>query len=101
MKTTKKFSIRHFDDYHEIVPAKGGKAIELGCFPPDRGYYYCRYFGLFYKGRKPTVKQVLDRLYPKIHLGDFFVGNYNCGISPAALREQITCALRGSAGKGH
>lgn len=103
MKTTKKFSIRHFADYHEIVPTKGGKAIVLGLLPAHYGKdeYHGRYFGLFYKGRKPTVKQVLDRLCPKIQFGDFFIDDYNVGVSPVDLRDRVKDSLKNSSGKGY
>lgn len=71
-ETTTPFRIRSFDDYHEIV-AKGLKAVELGCFP-QKGYDYCRYFGLFYKGRRPSFAQVWPRLRRRIDFGPVLHG---------------------------
>lgn len=65
MKNT--FHIKHFDDYHEIR-SKTFKSIELGCFPTKDGFGYNRYFGLFFKGRKPSLQKVLSSLQKKIPL---------------------------------
>lgn len=62
-----KWYIKHFRDYHEIQ-SETFKTIELGCFPtPHHGY--TRYFGLFYKGRKPSVKNVYNRMLKKVAFG--------------------------------
>ncbi len=58
------FYIRHFDDYHEIV-SKTHKYLELGCFFIEE-YGYCRYFGLFFKGKKPSLSRVMNSLKKKV-----------------------------------
>lgn len=70
-----KWYIHHFADYHEIEDTEDYKAIELGCFPPKndrsfRGGCY-RYFGLYYKGRKPAFAKVFDAILSKINLDGF------------------------------
>ena len=67
-KSSAKFVIKSFDDYHEIDFAqKGWKSCELGCFRPKSGYDYNRYFAVFWKGRKPTKDQINNSLKEKIH----------------------------------
>ena len=53
-----KFVIKSYDDYHEIEDEGG---LELGCFTAI-GFNYRRYFGLFYKGKKPTIDKVMKVL---------------------------------------
>lgn len=52
------FTIKHFDDYHEIPD----DYVEIDCLPPKRGNYgYCRYFAIRFD-RKPSVANVMARL---------------------------------------
>lgn len=71
--------IKNFDDYHEIKNTKTKKALEIGCFPPgDEDWGYCRYFALFYSGKRPSLKEVYDYLCKtgKIMFGYEFFGGY-------------------------
>ena len=61
------WTIKHFDDYHEIE-SKTNKTLELGCFVP-KGWGYARYFGLFYKGKRPKRREVMSRLLKRVELG--------------------------------
>jgi len=95
---SKSWNIRHFDDYHEIEPQKPKeKAIELGCFPPKRGYGYFRYFGLFYQGRKPSQKVVLEQLKKMVHLGKFVHQNTGeeVGLQYEELKESVSESFAG------
>jgi hypothetical protein len=66
-----KFTIKHFDDYHEIQ-SETQNCIELGCFPPKRtDYGYFRYFGLFYKGRKPSFNAVMEKMRRLVYVGQY------------------------------
>jgi hypothetical protein len=62
------FKLVVVDDYHEIDPPKGWKAIELGCWPPKQDNY-CKYFGIYYKDRKPSLERVFKRVCRKINFG--------------------------------
>lgn len=71
--------IRHFDDYHDIIyrdkrydTGEKYNTLELGCYPV-KDYGYNRYFGLFYKGRKPSLKRVYASMLRKVEFGE----NYN------------------------
>lgn len=67
-KKQNKFFIKHFDDYHEIS-SKTHKYLELGCFFVDE-YGYCRYFGLFYKGKRPSLSKIMNSLKRKVCIKD-------------------------------
>lgn len=60
------FTIKTFDDYHEITDWKrpGTVVRELGCFMRrNTTCGYCEYFAVRWKrGEKPTRAQVLKRL---------------------------------------
>lgn len=60
-----KWYIKHFDDYHSIR-SKSYKYQELGCFPTKEDFGYNRYFGLFFKGKRPTLKKILKSLSRKV-----------------------------------
>jgi hypothetical protein len=82
-----KFMVKHFDDYHDILHYDGEyNAIELGCFPV-REYGYCRYFGLFYKGRKPLIRKVLDSVLRKVTLRK--LGHYRSGEDISYSRNEV------------
>lgn len=89
------FKIKHFDDYHEIR-SETCKSIELGCFPVE-DYGYCRYFGLFYKGTKPSLDQVMASLKKKVSFGEFYHyrgGEHDIGITLKDLEKEVRSALR-------
>ena len=68
MKNT--FYIKSFDDYHDIFDHDpNSKRIELGCYP-ERKYDYNRYFGLFYKGKKPKTGPVIERMKRRVYFYD-------------------------------
>lgn len=87
--------IKSFDDYHDIIPPKGYKSIELGCFPP-KNHWCFKYFGLFYKTRKPSVNKVFEELKKKVHFGEFYHGRTNeeIGITEQELFEEVSKALK-------
>lgn len=64
------FYVEHFADYHEIEGTHGYTAIELGCFPTENQQYN-RYFGLFYKGRRPSLKVILEVLEGMVRIDQF------------------------------
>ncbi|RDJ35016.1 MAG: hypothetical protein DWQ19_09280 [Crenarchaeota archaeon] len=64
------FRVKHFGDYHEIA-SETCKTIELGCFP-TKGHGHSRYFGLFYTGRLPSIKRILNSVRRKVALGSFY-----------------------------
>jgi len=66
-KNKSNFYIKHFDDYHSIT-SKTYNYQELGCFPTKDGYGYCRYFGLFFKGRRPSFDKIMQSLLKKVSL---------------------------------
>lgn len=86
------FFIKHFDDYHEIR-SKTHKYIELGCFPPKKDNPgYCRYFGLFWKGRKPSIAKVIASLKKKIDLSGenrHYFSNVDISINLKDLTEEV------------
>lgn len=99
MKTinTPSFTIKHFNDYHEIR-SNTYKTIELGCFPVEE-YGYCRYFGLFYKEAKPSLDRVMKRLQKKVSLGEFYHirgGEDDIGITLNDLKLEVKRALKSS-----
>ena len=69
------FKIKHFDDYHEIPmhfhnQRKFNHYLELGCFPCKRiNYGYFRYFGLFYNGRRPSLKTLMKKIDNVVYYG--------------------------------
>lgn len=69
MTVNRIFQIKAHDDYHEIEPPKGWRAIELGCFIPV-GYGYARYFGLYYKGHRPRAELVMRSLKRTLYFDD-------------------------------
>jgi len=84
------FQIRTFDDYHEIQ-SETWKTIELGCFP-QKGYDYGRYFGLFYKGQKPYVSCVMERLKRKV---DFNISlPFLDRITPTIFLQEVEEAMK-------
>lgn len=58
--------VKHFADYHEIAPyavAQGyANYRELGCFPVIR-YDFNRYFGVFWKDKKPSKKAIFTMMF--------------------------------------
>lgn len=94
-KGTHTFMIRHFDDYHEIR-SKTHRYIELGCWPvKNEDYGYNRYFGLFFKGRKPSATRVLAALKRKVdldtpmHYATHYRTGERIGIDEATLKEEV------------
>lgn len=89
-----RFYIKHYRDYHEIEAPEGYQAIELGCFPNDDAGC-CRYFGLYYKGRKPSLARVLNSLLKKVDLGEFFHyrTDNDIGITKKDLIEEVKSNL--------
>lgn len=89
-----KFSIRHFDDYHEIQ-SETQNAIELGCFPVPN-YGYCRYFGLFYTGRRPTITKVLPLVLKKVCLGHYhhYRTDEEIGTNRKEVEREVRRALK-------
>jgi len=88
------WSIKDFDDYHEITentPA-GWKSVELGCFPVMK-YGYCRYFGLFYKGRKPSVAKIMGILLQRVYIGEFFVNGMDASETEISLQIAASAAV--------
>lgn len=88
------FSIRHFNDYHEIY-SNTLNTIELGCFPVEE-YGYCRYFGLFYKGRKPSLKKVMASIKKKVDFGEVahYRTGHDIGITLSDLEYEVKEALK-------
>ena len=82
---TPNYKIRHFRDYHEIQ-SKTYKTLELGCFP-TKGYGYFRYYGLFWKGRVPSIDKILQSLNKKVMFGTFVFTKDN-------LKQEIKTALK-------
>jgi hypothetical protein len=91
-KPVRKFYIKSFDDYHDIIhPPKGWKSIELGCLPQE-GYSYWRYFGLFYKGRKPSLDKIWNNLKNKVSEG--YDHYYYEHISMIDIKQKVEACLR-------
>lgn len=81
--------VEHFDDYHEIE-SKTHKTLELGCFPVE-DYSYRRYFGLFYKGRRPAFDKVFKSVLKKAFT-DYKVHGYSgkdITCSPEELEQEV------------
>ena len=89
MKTWK---IQHFDDYHSITQYEGEyKVIELGCFPVKENYGYDRYFGLFYKGKKPKFEDVFAAMKKKVK---FNLPSINWPLTENDLSIEIKKAIK-------
>ena len=86
------FYIEAHDDYHDIIPKKGWKAIELGCWLTDVGY--CKYFGLYYKGRKPSVGQIFPEVSKSVVFGENQVNGIDVSLTPEFLKEEISLNLK-------
>jgi len=93
MKQKKNWMVKHFDDYHEIQ-SDTHNVIELGCFPVEE-CGYCRYFGLFYNGRRPSLPAIIEAVLSKVTLGYFEVYGVNCGYDKDALIKEIKDAMKG------
>lgn len=97
-KKTKKsiFKIQHFEDYHEIRDyAKNYKSMELGCFPvEDHGY--CRYFGLFYKGKLPSLERIIKSIKKKINFSpiNHYATGEDISINLPTVIEEIKQSLK-------
>ncbi len=98
-KKKNNFKIKHFDDYHEIF-SKTYKYLELGCFPAIEDYGYNRYFGLFFKGRKPSLDKVMRSLIKKVSLNTETKKNVHyrtleeIGITLKELKQEVKEALK-------
>lgn len=77
--------IRSFDDYHDIE-SETFNTFELGCFP-EPNFGYCRYFGLFYKGKRPPRKQVIGRLLKRVFVGK--INNERTGTDISVTKEEV------------
>lgn len=88
------FKIKHFDDYHSIY-SDTYKTVELGCFPVEE-FGYSRYFGLFYKGRKPSLKKILSSLKKKVCYESInhYITEYYIGITLEELEEEVRLAIK-------
>jgi hypothetical protein len=86
-----KWFVKHFADYHEIYSDKY-KTIELGCFPVDG----CgRYFGLFYKGRKPSVSQIAKSVLGKVSCeARHFRTGEDISVTKQEVIEEIKAAIK-------
>ena len=89
--------IQHFADYHDIrgddvIDSEGEfTAIELGCFPVPE--FNChRYFGLFFRGRRPSVEKIVKAMQLKVLLGQD-VEDADDGWTLANLKEEIRHVL--------
>jgi hypothetical protein len=94
MKTN--FYIKHFDDYHEIRDNEY-KSVELGCFPPKRGNYgYFRYFGLFYKGKRPSFETVFPEIKKLVYTGSFihYRTSEDITVTEKDLKRELKKVLR-------
>lgn len=70
------FKILTFHDYHCIINEDfmpGWKHHELGCFP-EKNHYPWQYYGLFWKGRKPSRKKILASIKRKTGAGPYVCG---------------------------
>jgi hypothetical protein len=94
-KSTKiEFKILDFDDYHSIH-SEHYKTIELGCFPPKNGGYF-RYYGVFYKGRKPSIEKVMKVLDRKLKYGSFIHdrSNEEIGVTREDVLSEVKINLK-------
>lgn len=89
----KNWMVKHFEDYHEIE-SDTHNVIELGCFPVA-DYCHCRYFGLFYKGRRPSLPLVVKDVLSKIKLGEFYIHGEDFGYDEDTLIKEIKDAMKG------
>ncbi len=86
------FYIESHDDYHDIIPENGWKAVELGCWLTNVGY--CEYFGLYYKGRKPSLEKVFSKVSKKVIFGNNQVNGVDVSLTPESLKEEISLSLK-------
>jgi len=65
------FRVTSYPDYHDIgyYARKDEKYLELPCWPDRYGQY--RYFAVYWKGRKPSCKAVLERVKRKAVFCDY------------------------------
>ncbi len=92
MKHKKKnFYIKHFDDYHEIE-SETHNCMELGCYPTKDGYGYNRYFGLFWRGKRPGIKSILQSILKKVEFGESI--HYRTGEDVGFSKDQIISEVR-------
>lgn len=89
------YYIKHFSDYHEIQDDEY-KCVELGCFPPKRSYDFCRYYGLFYKGRRPSFKTIFPKMKKLVHIGYFchYRTGDDIGITEKELKSELKKVLK-------
>lgn len=87
--------IQAFVDYHEIDDARQHResAIELGAFPPKRGGAF-KYYGLFYKGKRPSVDTVYKVLEQFIDT-DFEMDYPYTLVNEETVKEELVEALNG------
>lgn len=87
--------IQAFIDYHEIEDARQYResAIELGCFPPKHGGAF-KYYGLFYKGGRPSVNTVYEKLKNMIDT-DFEMDYPYTLVNEETVRKELKECLNG------
>lgn len=87
--------VQAFVDYHEIEDARQYResAIELGAFPPKDGGNFL-YYGLFYKGKCPSVNTVYKKLKNMIDT-DFEMDYPYTLVNEETVKEQLKDALNG------
>lgn len=94
-KKTNQWFVKHFNDYHDIQ-SETYKTLELGCFPV-KDYGYCRYFGLFYKGKMPSIDKVLERVWRYVEKGEvrhYYTGQ-DISFDKNQVRNEIYDAIKG------
>jgi len=103
MSKSSSWRIQSFPDYHDILDRrtdkdgndKPGHAIELGCFPARHAG--CNvYFGLFYTGRRPSIKKIMNSLKRKVDLEEsshYFTGE-DTTITLEVLEYEVKESLR-------
>ena len=91
----KNWMVKHFDDYHEIQ-SDSYNVIELGCFPGAE-YGYCRYFGLFYSGKRPSLPVIIESVLSKVTLGEFrhYRTGEDIGYEEETVIKKIKDAMKG------
>lgn len=82
------YYIAHFGDYHDI-DSDDFKTLELGCFMPKGNYQYCRYFGLFYKGKRPSLKTIFEEMKKKVYMGSYSVNGFEDEMSEEILKHEL------------
>jgi len=93
-KKLTKFFVKQFGDYHDIsidpLCREGYKTKEIGCFPVEL-HGCCRYFALFYKGKKPTLKDVLSKVFEIVAIGEFrhFRTGMDIGYTKEAVENKV------------